>query len=140
PVSRRIRMIAAVASQGFALCAARERSVMEAVGLSVDRSLEPVLPGFLSASAAMGRVVEQIQRLQSNDLTVLITGESGTGKELVARAIHVGSHRSAATFLPYNCTTTGRDLADSQLFGHRRGSFTGAVADQPGLVRTAAGG
>jgi len=58
----------------------------------------------------------------------------------VARAIHVGSHRSGATFLPYNCTTTGRDLADSQLFGHRRGSFTGAVADQQGLIRTAAGG
>jgi DNA-binding NtrC family response regulator len=88
----------------------------------------------------MTRVVDQIQRLQGNDLTVLITGESGTGKELVSRAIHVGSHRSAATFLPYNCTTTGRDLADSQLFGHRRGSFTGAVSDQPGLVRTAAGG
>jgi len=88
----------------------------------------------------MARVTEQIQRLQGNDLTVLITGESGTGKELIARAIHVGSHRSAATFLPYNCTTTGRDLADSQLFGHRRGSFTGAFADQPGLVRTAAGG
>jgi DNA-binding NtrC family response regulator len=88
----------------------------------------------------MARVVEQIQRLQENDLTVLITGESGTGKELVARAVHVGSHRSAAMFLPYNCTTTGRDLADSQLFGHRRGSFTGAVSDQPGLVRSAAGG
>jgi DNA-binding NtrC family response regulator len=88
----------------------------------------------------MTRVVEQIQRLQGNDLTVLITGESGTGKELVSRAIHVGSHRSAGTFLPYNCTTTGRDLADSQLFGHRRGSFTGAVTDQPGLIRTASGG
>jgi DNA-binding NtrC family response regulator len=88
----------------------------------------------------MTRVVEQIQRLQGNDLTVLITGESGTGKELVARAIHVGSLRSAAMFLPYNCTTTGRDLADSQLFGHRRGSFTGAVSDQPGLARSAAGG
>jgi DNA-binding NtrC family response regulator len=88
----------------------------------------------------MNRIVEQIQRMQGNDLNILITGESGTGKELVARAIHVGSHRSAATFLPYNCTTTGRDLADSQLFGHKRGSFTGAVSDQPGLVRTAAGG
>src|SRR5215217_177982 len=88
----------------------------------------------------MTRVVDQIQRLQGNDLTVLITGESGTGKELIARAIHVGSSRSAATFLPYNCTTTTRDLADSQLFGHRRGSFTGAVSDQPGLIRTAAGG
>lgn len=80
-----------------------------------DRSLEPLLPGFLSASAVMNRVIDQIQRLQGNDLTVLITGESGTGKELVARAIHVGSHRSNALFLPYNCTTTGRDLADSQL-------------------------
>ena len=138
PIMRRLRMIAAVARQGFALCDARDRQP-PAVG-AVDRSLEPLLPGFLSASAAMTRVVEQIQRLQGNDLTVLITGESGTGKELVARAIHVGSHRSAATFLPYNCTTTGRDLADSQLFGHRRGAFTGAVSDQPGLVRTAVGG
>ena len=139
PIMRRLRMIAAVARQGFALCAARDRSA-DTVGPAVDQSLEPLLPGFLSASAAMARVVEQIQRLQGNDLTVLITGESGTGKELVARAIHVGSHRSAAMFLPYNCTTTGRDLADSQLFGHRRGAFTGAVSDQPGLVRSAAGG
>jgi hydrogenase-4 transcriptional activator len=88
----------------------------------------------------MAKLVEQIERLQGNDWTVLITGESGTGKELIARAIHVGSHRSGAVFLPYNCTTTGRDLADSQLFGHRRGSFTGAVSDQPGLVRAAASG
>jgi DNA-binding NtrC family response regulator/tetratricopeptide (TPR) repeat protein len=139
PLMRRLKMIGTVARQGFALCAARDRSVAP-TGLAADRSLEPLLPGFLSASAAMTRVVEQIQRLQGNDLTVLITGESGTGKELVARAIHVGSHRSAAMFLPYNCTTTGRDLADSQLFGHRRGSFTGAVSDQPGLVRSAAGG
>jgi DNA-binding NtrC family response regulator len=88
----------------------------------------------------MQRVADQISRLQGNDLTVLITGESGTGKELVARAIHVGSIRRASMFLPYNCTTTTRDLADSQLFGHRRGSFTGAVTDQPGLIRSAAGG
>src|SRR5204862_2418578 len=139
PVMRRLRMIATVARQGFALCAARDRPVGSAV-VALDRSLEPLLPAFLTASAAMTRLVEQIQRLQGNDLTVLITGESGTGKELVSRAIHVGSHRSAAMFLPYNCTTTGRDLADSQLFGHRRGSFTGAVTDQPGLVRAAAGG
>src|SRR4051812_49888235 len=88
PVMRRLRMIAAVAQQGFALCAARDRPV-PVEGLAVDQSLEPLLPGFLSASAAMTRVVEQIQRLQGNDLTVLITGESGTGKELVSRAIHV---------------------------------------------------
>ena len=141
PIMRRLRMITSVAMQGFALCAARDRPVgKSAGGVAMDRSLEPLLPGFLTASAAMTRVVEQIQRLQGNDLTVLITGESGTGKELVARAIHVGSQRSGGMYLPYNCTTTGRDLADSQLFGHRRGSFTGAVTDQPGLVRSAAGG
>ncbi len=139
PVMRQLRTIAAVARQGFALCAARDRTI-PAAGVAVVRSLEPLLPGFLSASAAMARLVEQIERLQGNDLTVLITGESGTGKELIARAIHVGSHRNAAVFLPYNCTTTGRDLADSQLFGHRRGSFTGAVSDQMGLVRAAATG
>jgi DNA-binding NtrC family response regulator len=139
PQLRRVRMMAAVARQGFDLCGVRDRPTA-AVDSTSERPLEPLLPGFLCASAAMTRVVDQIQRLQGNDLTVLITGESGTGKELIARAIHVGSSRNAATFLPYNCTTTTRELADSQLFGHRRGSFTGAVSDQPGLIRTAAGG
>jgi DNA-binding NtrC family response regulator len=88
----------------------------------------------------MQRVADQIQRLQGSDLTVLITGESGTGKDLVARAIHAGSPRKNNMFLPYNCTSATRELADSQLFGHRRGSFTGAVADQPGVLRTAVGG
>ena len=69
-------------------------------------------------------------------LTVLITGESGTGKDLVARAIHAGSPRADNVYLPFNCTTTTRELADSQLFGHRRGSFTGAVTDQPGIIRS----
>ena len=132
-------MIATIAAQGFALCTARQRPAAPAE-IVHEQLLEPLLPGFLCASPAMLRVVEQIQRLQGNELTVLITGESGTGKELVARAIHVGSLRSSAVFLPYNCTTTTRELADSQLFGHRRGSFTGAFNDQRGLVRTAAGG
>ena len=139
PTARRLRMIVAVARQGFDLCAARE-PVPPASDESSQHPLEPLLPGFVCASPAMARVVEQIRRMQGNDLTVLITGESGTGKELVARAIHVGSPRRIGLFLPYNCTTTGRDLADSQLFGHRRGAFTGAVTDQPGLLRTATGG
>jgi DNA-binding NtrC family response regulator/tetratricopeptide (TPR) repeat protein len=136
---RRIRMIAAVARQGFDLCAARQRPA-PIPGGGLGRSLEPLLPGFLCASEAMSLVAEQIRRLRGNDLPVLITGESGTGKELVARAIHAGSLRSGQTLLPYNCTTTTRDLADSQLFGHRRGSFTGAVSDQLGVIRAAAGG
>ena len=132
-------MLAAIAAQGFELCAARQRPAAPAEVVH-EQPLEPLLPGFPCASPAMMTVVEKIQRLQGNELTVLITGESGTGKELVARAIHVGSLRSAAVFLPYNCTTTTRELADSQLFGHRRGSFTGAVNDQLGIVRTASAG
>jgi hydrogenase-4 transcriptional activator len=136
---RLMRLFAAVARQGFDLCGARERP-SPAVEATNERPLEPLLPGFVCASAAMMRVADQIQRLQGHNLTVLITGESGTGKDLVARAIHVGSPRSAAMFLPYNCTTTTRELADSQLFGHRRGSFTGAVSDQQGLIRSASSG
>ncbi|HEX5473215.1 MAG TPA: sigma 54-interacting transcriptional regulator [Vicinamibacterales bacterium] len=136
---QRFRTLVAVIRQGFELCSARERPFEPAAG-APERSLEPLIPGFVCASALMQRVTDQIQRLQGNDLTVLITGESGTGKDLVARAIHAGSTRRRAMFLPYNCTSATRELADSQLFGHRRGSFTGAVADQPGVLRTAVGG
>lgn len=136
---QRFRTLCAVLRQGFDLCAARERPA-EVVGGILERPLEPLLPGFVCASPPMHRVAEQIQRMQGNDLTVLITGESGTGKDLVARAIHAGSPRRGSMFLPYNCTSATRELADSQLFGHRRGSFTGAIADQPGVLRTAVGG
>jgi DNA-binding NtrC family response regulator/tetratricopeptide (TPR) repeat protein len=136
---RRFRMFSAIARQGFELCGMRDRPA-QLVEQGNERPLEPLLPGFICASAAMTRLTEQIQRLQGHNLTVLITGESGTGKDLVARAIHAGSPRRAAMFLPFNCTTTTRELADSQLFGHRRGSFTGAVSDQQGLIRSATGG
>ena len=95
------------------------------------------LPGFVCASRAMTRVLEQIHRIRSSDVTVLITGESGTGKELIARAVHSGSSRRFNTFLPFNCSAAPRDLMESQLFGHRRGAFTGAVDSNRGIVRAA---
>ena len=136
---RRLTMFATIARQGFELCGVRDQHTGPSEA-QTELPLEPLLPGFICAGAAMTRLAEEIQRLQGNNLTVLITGESGTGKDLVARAIHSGSQRASQTFLPYNCTSVSRELADSQLFGHRKGSFTGALADSPGLIRSASGG
>ena len=95
------------------------------------------LPGFICASRAMGRVLEQIHKIRSSDVTVLITGESGTGKELIARAVHAGSSRRMNVFLPFNCSAAPHDMIESQLFGFRRGAFTGAVANSEGIIRAA---
>ncbi|MCI0487063.1 MAG: sigma 54-interacting transcriptional regulator [Blastocatellia bacterium] len=98
---------------------------------------EVELPGFICASRAMRRVVEQIHKIRSSDVTVLITGESGTGKELVARAVHAGSSRRFNSFVPFNCSAAPREMVESQLFGYRKGAFTGAVAGNPGIIRAA---
>ncbi|MEK6406245.1 MAG: sigma 54-interacting transcriptional regulator [Acidobacteriota bacterium] len=95
------------------------------------------LPGFICASRAMSRVLEQIYKIRSSDVTVLITGESGTGKELIARAVHAGSSRRMNTFLPFNCSAAPHDMIESQLFGFRRGAFTGAIANSEGIIRGA---
>jgi hydrogenase-4 transcriptional activator len=99
-----------------------------------------VMPGFIVGSPLMFDVIKRIHKIRTSDVTVLITGESGTGKELVARAIHVESARARAIFLPLNCTATPKDIIDSQLFGHRRGAFTGATANYPGIIKAADGG
>jgi hydrogenase-4 transcriptional activator len=99
-----------------------------------------LLPGFIHSSPAMTRLVEEVQKIRSSDVTVLVTGESGTGKELVARAIHALSSRRDKIFVPFNCTAVPKELSESYLFGHRRGAFTGAVSDSPGVIRSAAGG
>jgi hydrogenase-4 transcriptional activator len=101
---------------------------------------EVELPGFVCASRAMSRVLEQIHKIRSSDVTVLITGESGTGKELIARAVHAGSSRRYKIFLPFNCSAAPREMIESQLFGYRKGSFTGAVASNPGIIRASEGG
>jgi pentatricopeptide repeat protein len=98
------------------------------------------LSGFIVASRAMNRVLEQIQKIRSSNATVLITGESGTGKELIARAIHASSSRKTNNFIPFNCSATPRDMVESQLFGYRKGAFTGATMDNAGIIRTAENG
>jgi DNA-binding NtrC family response regulator/tetratricopeptide (TPR) repeat protein len=85
----------------------------------------------------MRELMDYARRIASTKVNVLITGESGTGKEIVARAIHDFSDRSTKPFVPFNCTAIPRDLLESQLFGHRRGAFTGADRDQLGLIRAA---
>jgi DNA-binding NtrC family response regulator len=96
--------------------------------------------GFVCAGRAMAQVLEQIHKIRSSNATVLITGESGTGKELVARAVHAESERCHGAFLPFNCASVPRETIESQLFGYRKGSFTGAVADYEGVIRAASGG
>jgi hydrogenase-4 transcriptional activator len=130
-----------VAEMGLELCAVRERLREEGGGpqqaLQAGASL---MPGFIHSSPAMTRLVEEMQKIRSSDVTVLITGESGTGKELVARAIHALSSRRNKVFVPFNCTAVPKELSEGYLFGYRRGAFTGAVSDSPGVIRTAAGG
>ena len=80
------------------------------------------------------------RRVAKTNIGVLLTGESGTGKEILARAIHGSSARADKPFVPFNCTAVPREMLESQLFGHRRGAFTSADRDNPGLIRAAKGG
>lgn len=99
-----------------------------------------VMPGFIHSSPAMTALVEEVYKIRSSDVTVLVTGESGTGKELVSRAIHTLSNRKEKIFVPFNCTAVPKELAEGHLFGYKKGAFTGAVEDSPGMIRTADGG
>jgi DNA-binding NtrC family response regulator len=104
-------------------------------------SPEPARPhGLLGESEAMQQVFRSIAKAASSKATVLITGESGTGKELVARAIHYGSSRRSAPFVPVHLGGIPDTLIESELFGHTRGAFTGATETRPGLFQAAEGG
>jgi two-component system, NtrC family, response regulator PilR len=92
---------------------------------------------IIGKSPQMVDIFNLISRIAPSKATVLIVGESGTGKELVARAIHRNSNRVDRPFVPVNCTAIPESLLESELFGHLKGSFTGAVANKPGLVETA---
>jgi two-component system response regulator HydG len=98
---------------------------------------EEVLTGILVESRAMRAVMRLIDRAAFSDTPILLMGESGTGKELLARALHTKSPRSLGPFLAVNCSAIPEALLESELFGHRRGAFTDARDDQPGLFQLA---
>jgi two-component system nitrogen regulation response regulator GlnG len=95
---------------------------------------------IIGKNAAMLEIFKTIGRVAGRDISVLITGESGTGKELVARAIHAASPRSSGAFVPVNTTAIPRELLESELFGHERGAFTGALTSRVGRFSEASGG
>ena len=96
--------------------------------------------GIIYRSAVMRNLSDRIKMLRRSRATVLITGESGTGKELAARAIHRCSERADKTFVPYNASSIPREIAESELFGYSKGTFTGAYQDSLGIIRSADGG
>jgi DNA-binding NtrC family response regulator len=95
--------------------------------------------GALFLAEEMQTLLAIARRIAPTNVPVLITGETGTGKEVLARMIHAYSNRAEKTFLPFNCSATPKDMLDSQLFGHRRGAFTGANEHFSGVIRAAAG-
>ena len=99
-----------------------------------------VLSGLIARSTAMSRIFHLVENLQASDAPVLLTGERGTGKEVVARAIHEHSPRRRGPFVAVNCAALPQELLESELFGHVRGAFTGAVRDRVGRCELAAQG
>ena len=115
-----------------------ERARLETEHKATLWPVETVPTGNASViSGHMAEVMNFARRIARAKVNVLITGESGTGKEIIARAVHDFSDRANKPFVPFNCTAVPRDLLESQLFGHRRGAFTGADRDHTGLIRTA---
>ncbi|MDH3223180.1 MAG: sigma-54 dependent transcriptional regulator [Gemmatimonadota bacterium] len=96
--------------------------------------------GLTGRSEALREVLSEVEKVGPSDTTVLITGETGTGKELIARAVHQASLRREGPFVPVNCAAFASGLLESELFGHTRGAFTGAVQDKVGLFKAADGG
>lgn len=102
--------------------------------------IEAAPGGMIGRSAAIRSVLEVVGRVAPTDATVLVTGETGTGKELVARAIHDQSDHASGPFVAVNCAALSEGLLESELFGHKKGAFTGAVRDRAGLFEAASGG
>lgn len=119
----------------------------DALYKAIDEALEQRSPAtdeaaraIVTRSPLMLRLLEQAGMVAQSDVSVLINGQSGTGKEIVARAIHNASPRHDKPFVAINCGALPEQLLESELFGHARGAFTGAVSNREGLFRAAEGG
>ncbi len=108
--------------------------------LESNLEAHPCFENFVYVSPVMQKVVDRVRAVAASDTPVLLLGETGTGKEMLARAIHASSRRSRGPFIPINCGALPRELVESELFGVRRGAFTGANADAPGIFAAASGG
>jgi len=117
-----------------------ERMQQENVALREEIDKASMFEEIIGTSPALQAVLSRISKVAPSDSTVLITGETGTGKELVARAIHRRSHRASRAFVAVNCAAIPRDLITSELFGHERGAFTGALQRRIGRFELAEGG
>jgi DNA-binding NtrC family response regulator len=149
PATRRIHYIALQNPDDDAELASPIReAARKAVARREDRLLKQSIAattiesfeGIVGTSSQMQKIVERIKKAARNKLTVLILGETGTGKDLIARAIHSQSDRSRKPFKSLNCAGLSETLIESELFGHVKGSFTGAVADRKGYFAAADGG
>ncbi|OGG54874.1 MAG: hypothetical protein A3F84_13185 [Candidatus Handelsmanbacteria bacterium RIFCSPLOWO2_12_FULL_64_10] len=121
--------------------AARQRADEQLDLISRQEARRWGIEGFVGQSQTVQKIIEEVRQLQSAGATgVLICGESGTGKELIARALHFGGPRARGPFIPVNCAAIPHDLAESSLFGHVKGAFTGATSDRKGYFEQADGG
>lgn len=116
------------------------QNALTAAGGAANVQPSPVLNDFIGQSDAMLQVYRKIASVARSMATVFITGESGTGKELCAQAVHNSSNRGAGPFIALNCGAIPNDLLESEVFGHLKGAFTGAIADKPGAAAAADGG
>jgi transcriptional regulator with GAF, ATPase, and Fis domain len=119
---------------------AEEKLQQENAALREEIDQTSMFEEIVGTSAALKTVLSRVSKVAPSDSTVLITGETGTGKELVARAIHRSSRRSSRAFVSVNCAAVPRDLIASELFGHEKGAFTGAIQRQLGRFELADGG
>ncbi|PWU03590.1 MAG: hypothetical protein C5B51_18810 [Terriglobia bacterium] len=133
--------LAAVATLGaIALEAVREVETLNTEKALLQERLDGPRLGIVGESSALRRLMEMVARVATTDTSVLILGESGTGKEMVANALHRQSPRAAHPFVAINCAALTETLLESELFGHEKGAFTGAVAQKKGKLELAEGG